>query len=550
VLGQSGFGRPIEIVHLHRSGTSGKPAILIVGGIDPRHGGSAEVAGGLAAKLAETATAALERGDVYIVPRLNPDGVEGDPAHPHLRPERASKPALPGAIDADRDGRYNEDPPVDLDGDGRILQMRIKDPAPGSGLKAEWVAEESDPRLLRRADRAKGERPVYALLTESRDADGDGLFGEDGFDGAEVDRNFPYHWPEFRDEAGKYPLSEPESRVLAEWMEAHDEVVAVVVLAPADNLVNTPPGGKMDETGDAPATNHVLDADRPVYERVGEKFKEITRQKEAPQRDNEGTLQGWAYAQRGIWSFTTPGWVRPDQMKESEGEKHAEKKEEKAEHAEGDSKQKAPDEKPAEKKPEAHDKPKGKKAEGDDAKWIAISDALVTAGKPGGFVDWKPFRHPQLGDVEIGGFVPGFRFSIPADEIGRVTDEQGKFIADLLGRLPRLAVRGPRVERLGDGIWRISVEAVNEGELPTRSAMGVKVHRMPPTRWTIGVERPRILSGDRMQKADSIAGGDGLNASWTIAGKDGESVKVSLKSPECGDRELEIKLEASKEAKP
>jgi hypothetical protein len=548
VLATSGFGRPIEILRLHHAGGSGKPALLVVAGIDPRQAGSTEVAQGMALRLSK-AGEALEHGDVYIVPRLNPDGFEGDPAHPHVRPERASNPPGANAIDADRDGRFNEDPPVDLDGDGRILQMRIKNPPPGSGLKAEWIAEDADPRLMRRADHAKGERPMYALLEESRDADGDGLFGEDGFDGVELDRNFPYHWPEFRDEAGKYPLSEPETRALAEWMQAHDELVAVLVLSPSDNLVNTPPGGKMDETGAAPATNSVLDADRGVYERVGEKFKEITRQKEAPTRDNEGTLQGWAYAERGIWSFSTPGWVRPDQMKDADADKADAKKEAGEEHHEGTpggDAAKASGDKPR----DDQKQPKRERVDSDDGKWLALSDARATAGKAAGFVDWRPFKHPQLGDVEIGGFVPGYRLSIPPDEIDRVADEQTRFVADLLGRLARLAVRPPRVERLGQGVWRVSVEAVNEGAWPTRAAMGVKVHRLPPTRWTIGVDRKRILAGERAQRSDSIAGGDSLEGTWTITGSDGETLKATLHSPECGDQDVEIKLDASTEAKP
>jgi hypothetical protein len=244
----TGFGRDVVVTRLHRTGKSGNgPALLIVGGVDPRHGRSSAVAEGVAAKLAKEGGAALEHGDVFVVNRLNPDGIEGDPKNPQPRRETARKPAAAGTIDADRDGRFNEDPPVDLDGDGRVLWMRVKDPAPGSGLTAEYVAEEGDGRALRKPDRVKGERPLYALLPESRDADGDGLFGEDGFDGVELDRNFPYHWQEYRDEAGRVPLSEPETRGLAEWLAKHENIVGVVVYAMGDNLVNVPPGGKMDE---------------------------------------------------------------------------------------------------------------------------------------------------------------------------------------------------------------------------------------------------------------------------------------------------------------
>ncbi len=551
-LGMSGGGREIKIVRVHKGAEGAqRPAWLVVAGIDPRHGGSAAVAAALPAELAKNGAGALEHGDVYVLSMLNPDGIAGNASGGGGHETARNRAAL-GKLDADRDGRFNEDPPVDLDGDGRILWMRVKNPAAGSGLTAEYVSEESDPRVLRKADKGKGERAVYALLPECRDADGDGLYGEDGFDGVELDRNFPYHWPEFRDEAGRVPLSEVETRGVVEWLEGHPNVVGVVVYAPADNLVHVPPGGKMDETGEAPATNHVLDADRGVYERVGEKFREITKQKDAPARDNEGTLQGWAYAQLGVWSFTTPVWVRPDQIKVEE------KKEEKKEEPKAEKKEEVkPEEKPevkgdvpkveskatVEEKAKGEEKPKGektsepptekpgpKKIDSEEGKWMVYSDGLVAAGKPGGFVEWKPFRHPRLGDVEIGGFLPGFRTDIPVSEVGRLAEEQARFIADLLERTARLVARPASVERLGEGVWRVSVLAVNEGSLPTRTAMGVKVHRLAPTRWTIGVERTRILAGDRATRADAVAGGEG------------ERVKIVLESPECGVQEVEVVL--------
>lgn len=539
-LCQTAGGRPVTIQRLrHPESPRGGPALLIVAGIDPRCARSADIAAGLADRLSQSHGPALRRCDVYIITRLNPDGLD---AAAQAKRETARNPA-PGEsarIDADRDGRFDEDPPVDLDGDGRILQMRVKHPAPGSGLTAEWVEEDGEPRLLRRADRNKGERPVFAMLTESRDADGDGQFGEDGTDGIELDRNFPYHWPEFRDEAGRVPLSEIETRALAEWLLAHPNVVAIVTYAAADNLVNVPPGEKKDPTGEAPATNHILDGDRPMFEDLSAKFKEITRQKEAPTRDNDGTLQGWAYAQLGLWSFTNPAWVHPDQLREED--KKDEKKTDKAEAK--------PDDKLAE--PPA-EKPKPRRIDTSDGRWLALSDARVDKGEAAGFVAWKPFEHPQLGTVEIGGFVLGYRFDIPAADLPRIIEEQGRFLAEIMDRLPRLTMQPPRVESLGENVWRVSIDIVNEGKWPTRSEMGVKVRRLAQTRVSIDVDRARILSGDRTARADTIAGGASIRASWTIAGKAGDAVKITLNSPECGDQELSVSLEttpAPKERQP
>ena len=63
-------------------------------------------------------------------------------------------------IDADNDGRFDEDGPEDLNKDGYISIMRVKDP------KGPYMVHPEDPRLLRRADAAKGEAGGYAIYWE------------------------------------------------------------------------------------------------------------------------------------------------------------------------------------------------------------------------------------------------------------------------------------------------------------------------------------------------------------------------------------------------
>ncbi|XOV75271.1 MAG: hypothetical protein ACFHWZ_17940 [Phycisphaerales bacterium] len=53
----------------------------------------------------------------------------------------------------------NEDGPNDLNGDGVITQMRVRNPAPGSGLVATHVEHEGDPRLMRGRIAARERRP-------------------------------------------------------------------------------------------------------------------------------------------------------------------------------------------------------------------------------------------------------------------------------------------------------------------------------------------------------------------------------------------------------
>lgn len=496
-IGSSREGRPLIVLRIGEGGDEAdrRPALLIVAGVDPMHEVGTRVALGVAERLAAEHRDLLGRATVYILPELNPDTREWLRAQAATR--ECSRTLSPD--DADRDGRIDEDGPVDLNGDGAITMMRIANPRPDSGVEATHVIDASDPRLMRRPDASKGERATHALIVESTDADGDGFFAEDGPGGVDLDRNFPHLWPEFRDGAGVTPLSEPESRAVAEWILAptgpgRDNIVAVLVYSPADNLLNTPPTGKMDPTGVVPLG--IEERDKGVYESVGAAFKEITGMTGAPKGEDRwpGSLAAWAYGHVGAYAFTTPVWVRPDLVtrpQEAGGAAEEPAKVERGGRGRGPG-----------------DRGGGGASGGDeDARWLAYLDERVGEGGEPGFVEWAAFDHPVFGAVEIGGFLPGARLNPPESEIDRLVDEQTRFAAELLGRLPRLGVEEPVTRRLGEGVWRVTVRIVNDGRLPTRSAMGVKVWRLPPIRLSLDLPGESIIGGERVQRTSAIPAG-------------------------------------------
>mgnify|MGYP000355230044 CR=1 FL=1 len=192
------------------------------------------------------------------------------------------------------------------------------------------------------------------------------------------------------------------------------------------------------------------------------------------------------------------------------------------------------------------DKDKKKGADSDDRKWILLSDRRAAAGGPAGFIEWTPFDHPQLGRIEIGGWIPGFRLNPPDSEVEPLIDRQTAFINELMRMLPRLTIDEPTIERLGEQLWRVRVRVVNEGVMPTRIAMGVKTRRLPATRWEIDLPAERVVSGSRVQSKVSIAGSGGqLVGEWVVVGVAGGEVKVRLLSSEYGDRELTVGLQAA-----
>lgn len=532
VIGRSFQGRDLAVVRLSKSPESHRPALLLIAGLDARHRPGPLLAAGVVERIAREHASALDHADLLVIACLNPDGVHRF-ATERPRTDRRGNAAVRRSArdDADRDRRVDEDGPVDLNGDGVITQMRVRRPAPGlmRGLVATDIADPDDPRLLRRADAGKGEVAEFAVLVEGIDQDGDGLIAEDAAEGIDLNANFPFHWPEFAGHSGPTPLSEPETLSLARWALDRPEIVAILEFGPNDNLLNPPTSGKMDATGEAPISGGILDDDKPIFERVAESYKATTGITGVGgiSASFDGSLQGWAYAQLGIAAFVTPGCVRPDLVKPPSDDK-------------------PPDEvtpgKPADEKPAAtDDKPKGS----EDVKWLRHSDALVKAGGAAGYVDWTPFEHPQLGPVEIGGWVPGFKLDATAEQIDSAVALQAGAVAELLAMLPRLEPSPPRVQPLGEGVWRVTVSARNTGKLPTRLAMGVRARRHADTRWELDVPADRIISGAARQGAASITAGGEVAGSWVVRGTAGSTVTARLISPECGERSVSITLEAA-----
>src|SRR5207244_4461751 len=119
---------------------------------------------------------------------------------------------------------YDEEPieglaQEDVDGDGRILQMRIPDP------NGPWKRATEDPRLLVRRDPTEVGGQYYRLLPEGRLENYDGVLItiQPRKERLDLNRNFPAEWrAEFEQPgAGPYPTSEPEVRNLVHFIANH-----------------------------------------------------------------------------------------------------------------------------------------------------------------------------------------------------------------------------------------------------------------------------------------------------------------------------------------
>lgn len=492
-----------------------RPALLIVAGVHGPHTVGTEVALRLADRLVRDHADAIRNRTIYIVPCVD---VDTSPFVASVEPARLLAGVTPATTDEDRDGRTDEDAPADIDADGFITMMRVANPPPGSGLRAEWLVDDGDPRLMRKPDADKHERPTHALLVESLDADGDGRFGEDGPGGIDINSHFPHNWPEFSRGAGRFPLEATEAKSLVDWMLTRDNIIMVLTFGPNDTLVEIPPKGRYDAEGRLPLG--IEGGDERAYKQVSDLFKEITGQtgvSDATIRGfSDGSFAGWAYSNFAVYSFATPVWARPDLVKPKEGGAELE-----------------PD------RPEPESPPR-KKPETEDEMWLAYIDEHL-GGE--GFVPWRAFDHPQLGPVEIGGFITGVRLNPPAGAFDRLADEQAAFTASLLDLVPSIDVEGPVVTRLGPTLWRIDLRLVNTGKLPTRSAIGTKARRLAPLVLRIDLPPDRLISGPAVERVESIDAGGSAESAWTVIADPGATVRILLTSPEFGDRVIDATME-------
>jgi hypothetical protein len=169
----------------------------------------------------------------YIVPALNPDAARRFFAKPLVADARNGS-----SLNDDRDDQADEDGPDDLNGDGVISQMRVKDPA------GEWMPVEGDARLMKKADAAKGEQGVYTLYTEGLDNDGDGAYNEDPAGGVNIGVTFPHLFHPFAPEAGPWSGHEPETYGLLQFAVAHPEIAMAVTFGSTNFCLNPPRGGR------------------------------------------------------------------------------------------------------------------------------------------------------------------------------------------------------------------------------------------------------------------------------------------------------------------
>jgi len=436
LIGKSEEGRAIYALTINNSETGdalSKPGVYVDGNIHGNEVQAGEVclyyANMLLTKYGENEiiTKAVDRNAHYIIPVVNVDGryhffVDGNTS--------SSNRGLRVPKDDDRDGLFDEDGPDDLDGDGNICQMRIKDP------QGNYKLDPEDKRLLVRVK--PGEKGEYSILGyEGIDNDGDGRFNEDSEGYLDPNRNWAFNWmpPYIQRGAGNFPLSGTGIKAVHEFMAAHPNIIIGYAFHNTGGMWLRVPAEKSTEI---PRT------DIAAYDVVGNEAIKITPgYVYMPAYDlypTYGDSDSHMFFIHGAYSFVGELFMRSAQETYK-----AKKKGETA-------------------------PPKSTRDE-QNRERLKFNDNVALGEL---YKDWKPFTHPVYGEIEIGGWVKmSSRLPHPF-MLPELVHRNASVVLLSAGHTPELSMEVFDVKEIGKNLSQVRVRIENEKGLSSMTAQAFK----------------------------------------------------------------------------
>ena len=457
------------------------------------------------------ATRLLDTRTFYVLPMFDADGGEAaltrHPSWPEHKPE-------------EHNGK-------DLDGDGYITRMRVKDPE-GTHYPS-WIDER---HMLQVRDRTGGRwNFVPTTLEEPEDfeelapperryrvyTEGASLTREvtDEREEANFNRNWSGEWQRNEPGAGPYPFFLPEVRAVAEFITTHPNIYFTYTIhsgGGARNYIVRPPMSHPFE--------YMPPEDNDFYTRLGAIWSWLSKggvmnnnwyaQEVKAGRYGEtmhGFSNDWAYMQVGIHSLL----------------------------------------------PEIS----GAGRDYDEDGYVTQYEVLrwVDEEKDGVyFAPWTAYPHPELGEVEIGGYR-----GLPQGIDDRLEFESGihyQYLMQIADRSPLLRIRELSAEPVSGDEHRVTAVLQNEGYLSTyvtRKALEIRLDY--PILAEIRVEGGEVTSGPAKVDAGHILGklayirrwGSGADESrktisWTVRGEGPMEVTVDAWAKRAGRHQRTITI--------
>jgi hypothetical protein len=145
-----------------------------------------------------------------------------------------------------------------------------------------------------------------------------------------------------------------------------------------------------------------------------------------------------------------------------------------------------------------------------------------------GFVAWKPFKHPTLGDVEIGGAAPYVDNTPPAGMIDGLLKGQVPWVFEVAKRMARIGVADVRVKKLGTGVYEIKAWIENTGGLPYPTAMAGRNQRLLPVIVTLEGQGFDIVQGKKRSLVQAVPAHGAQAVIWIV--RAAKPIKIEIRA--------------------
>lgn len=505
-LGKSYGGRDMWVLTVTNFAKGGedKPGMWIDGGIHANEIQAVEVVLYTAWYLLEsraeneTIKRLLDERVFYLMPMMSPDSRDAHfyEANSTNSPRSGQRP-----VDDDKDGLVDEDGPDDLDGDGHITLMRVRD------KNGRYKSNPDFPQFMIVAkENEKGEFRI--LGPEGKDSDGDGQVNEDGDGYYDPNRDWGWMWqPDYvQGGAHRYPFSIGENRLVADFIAQRPSIAGAQTYHNAGGMILRGPGSKEDAFDGA---------DIQVYDVLGKKGAEILPGYRYMNVANDlyevwGGEIDWLHQARGTWAFTnelfTPfnyfrtaghqGFFGSDELQHQFN------------------------------------------------RYLLLDDGLVP---------WHEVDHPTYGKVEVGGFKKNWVRQPPSFLLEEECHRNMAFTLYHADELPLVKVQSVEIKDLGGDLRQVTAIVENPKTAPTHSAADVRRKITPPdiveiksagrVIFALTSSEPFFREPKEQKrepgrlKLDTIAGHGVVYCRWLVQGEAGGVKSVSIASVKGGRNE-------------
>lgn len=383
----------------------------------------------------------------YIVPTVNPDGRDY-----FLYGTGAGARTGHVPVDEDGDGLFDEDGPDDLNGNGLIEQIRKY--VPGQGTHR---ISHDDPRIMEAVP--PGEKGDWILLgSEGIDNDGDGRVNEDGPGGYDPNRNYGADWQPNYIQSGAmdYPFQLPEARATEEFLRARPNIAASQSYHNSGGMILRGPGSAW--YGDYPA------ADIRVYNEIGENGERML-----PWYEYYIIWQGlytvhggaidWYNDGHGHVSFSNELWNNNQYFQS----------------------------------PLLRDQQQDQRTPISRGLSRYFFDDHLEFGQ--NYYEWAPLDHPEYGAVELGGWGKLTSRVNPRFMSMELFHRNMAFTLYHADQMPLMRMGETKVERVGEGLYRVRVDITNERLIPTITARAANHRVVRPDLLTVSGDVEVVAAG-------------------------------------------------------